>query len=83
MHIVCAKCHEDSGASFASYVVHAPNPATRSTQKTFPVLFYVFWIMVGIAVMTFAVFLPHTILWGIRELFPKKEKPEDEHHEQD
>jgi hypothetical protein len=80
---VCAKCHEDAGASFASYVVHAPNPAKQSTQKTFPMLFYVFWVMVGIAVLTFAVFLPHSLLWGIRELFQKKEKPEDEHREQD
>lgn len=71
---VCAKCHEGASASYASYVVHAPNPALVSTQKTFPVLFYVFWIMVIITAGTFVVFLPHTILWGIRELFLKKEK---------
>ena len=71
---VCAKCHEGASASFASYVVHAPNPASLSTTKTFPVLFYAFWIMIALAVGTFAVFLPHTITWGIRELFTKKEK---------
>lgn len=75
---VCSKCHEGSNASFASYVVHAPNPALVSTQKTFPVLFYVFWIMIAIAAGTFVVFLPHTVLWGIRELFMKKEKSEGE-----
>jgi hypothetical protein len=69
---VCAKCHEGASASFASYVVHTPNPAMAATKKTFPVLFYAFWIMVGIAVGTFVVFLPHTALWGIRELFIKK-----------
>jgi hypothetical protein len=59
-------------------VVHSPNPALASTQKTFPLLFYVFWFMVALAVGTFAVFLPHTALWGVRELFMKKEKPEGE-----
>ncbi|MEW6672302.1 MAG: hypothetical protein AB1427_11405 [Thermodesulfobacteriota bacterium] len=71
---VCAKCHEGAGASFASYVVHAPNPAMAATRKEFPALFYVFWAMVAIAVGTFVVFLPHTGLWGIRELFLRKEK---------
>lgn len=75
---VCAKCHEGASASYASYVVHTPNPALASTKKTFPVLFYVFWFMVALAVSTFVVFLPHTALWGIRELFMKKEKPEGE-----
>jgi hypothetical protein len=67
---VCAKCHKGSSASFATYVVHEPNPAIRGTQKTFPVLFYVFWSMVAIAVGTFAAFLPHAILWGFREFLP-------------
>ena len=75
---VCAKCHEGANASYASYIVHSPNPALASTQKTFPLLFYVFWFMIVLAVGTFAVFLPHTALWGIRELFMKKEKPEGE-----
>ena len=71
---VCAKCHEGSSASFASYVVHTPNPAMVSTMREFPALFYVFWAMVAIAVGTFVVFMPHTGLWGIRELFMRKEK---------
>lgn len=71
---VCAKCHEGAGASFAAYIVHMPNPALLSTKKQAPVLFYAFWAMVCIAVLTFLVFLPHTVLWGIRELFTKKEK---------
>jgi len=75
---ICAKCHEGASASFASYVVHAPNPAMAATKKTFPVLFYAFWIMVGVAVGTFVVFLPHTALWGIRELFAAKEKTTSE-----
>jgi hypothetical protein len=69
---VCAKCHEGASASFASYVVHAPNPSLSATKKSFPVLFYAFWIMIAIAAGTFVVFLPHSILWGIRELFVRK-----------
>jgi len=75
---VCAKCHEGASASYATYVVHTPNPSLTGTLKTFPVLFYAFWIMIAIAVGTFAVFLPHTILWGVRELFVKKEKKDRE-----
>ncbi|MFH1122863.1 MAG: hypothetical protein V1758_04310 [Pseudomonadota bacterium] len=75
---ICSKCHEGSSASFARYIVHAPNPASMSTLKSFPVLFYAFWIMIAIAVATFAVFLPHTAVWGIRELFQKKERTRSE-----
>ena len=75
---VCSKCHEGASASYASYVVHAPNPAMVTTLKTFPLLFYVFWAMIALATGTFAVFLPHTVLWGIRELFVKTEKAEGE-----
>lgn len=71
---VCAKCHEGASASFSTYVVHAPNPAMLSTKSSFPALFYAFWIMVAVAVGTFVVFLPHTVMWGIRELFQKGEK---------
>jgi hypothetical protein len=71
---VCAKCHEGASASFAGYVVHAPNPAMPETRKEFPALFYAFWIMIAVAVGTLVVFLPLTGLWGIRELFVRKEK---------
>ena len=69
---VCSKCHEGASASFAGYVIHEPNPSLAGTLKTFPVLFYAFWGMVAIAFGTFVVFLPHTILWGLRELLSKK-----------
>ena len=75
---VCAKCHEGSNASYASYVIHEPNPALASTLEDFPLLAYAFWIMVTIAVGTFLLFLPHTIMWGIRELFIKKENKSSE-----
>jgi hypothetical protein len=72
---VCAKCHEGANVSFATYIVHEPNPASAKTIKTFPLLAYAFWIMVAIGAGTFVVFLPHTFLWGLRELFAKEKKP--------
>ncbi|MEW5909361.1 MAG: hypothetical protein AB1659_06150 [Thermodesulfobacteriota bacterium] len=71
---VCAKCHPGAGSSYASYVVHEPQPGNAATLKSFPVLAYAFWVMLAIAVGTFAIFLPHTILWGVREFFMKQEK---------
>ncbi|MBU0971252.1 MAG: cytochrome c family protein [Proteobacteria bacterium] len=71
---ICSKCHEGASASYAGYVVHEPNPAMAGTLKTFPALFYAFWIMIAIALGTFVVFLPHTILWGLRELLSKKRR---------
>jgi hypothetical protein len=71
---VCSKCHEGASASFASYMVHAPNPAMMSTLKTFPVFFIAYWGMVAILAGTFLFFLPHTIVWGIREIFMRKGK---------
>jgi cytochrome b subunit of formate dehydrogenase len=64
---VCAKCHEGANNSYADFVVHAPNPAAPATRESFPMLYYAFWIMIAIAVGTFAVFLPHTFLWGWRD----------------
>ena len=72
-----------ASASYASYVVHEPNPALVSTFGAFPVLSVAFWAMVAIAVGTFVLFLPHTIMWGIRELFLKKEKKGSESDNQD
>lgn len=71
---VCAKCHEGANASFATYVVHAPAPSAAKTSQTFPALYYVFWLMMAIAVGTFAFFIPHAFLWGIRELLIKGKK---------
>lgn len=75
---ICAKCHEGAGVSFALYRIHEPNPALSSTARVMPILFYAFWIMVVLAVATFALFLPHTVLWGIRELFIKKGRGDGE-----
>jgi hypothetical protein len=34
--------------------------------------------MIALAVGTFAIFLPHTLLWGVRELFLKKTRSPNE-----
>jgi hypothetical protein len=71
---VCAKCHQGASGSFAMYVVHEPSPLLAGTSETFPVLYWAVWIMVIIAVGTFALFLPHTGLWMVRELFTRRRK---------
>ncbi len=67
---VCAKCHKGSSASFATYRIHEPSPLFLTTQKAFPVLFYTFWFMVILVVGTFAAFIPHAVMWGLREFLP-------------
>jgi hypothetical protein len=68
---VCAKCHEGATPSFASYMVHEPNPITSEARDTFPLLYYAVWIMLILAVGVFVVFLPYTVLWWIREFVAK------------
>ncbi len=74
---VCAKCHQGASASFAMYVVHEPSPLLAGTAESFPALYWVTWMMVILAISTFALFLPHTGLWMLRELFTRKKKGGD------
>lgn len=73
---VCAKCHEGSGASFASYVIHEPAPGAPATKKSFPLLYYTYWFMLLLLLVTLGFFVPHSVLVGLRELFRKKGKGE-------
>ena len=68
---VCAKCHEGATPSFAAYVIHEPNPLSPETGEDFPLLFWATWIMVVLAVGVFAVLLPYTAFWWLREWFDK------------
>ncbi|BCS89250.1 cytochrome c3 family protein [Pseudodesulfovibrio sediminis] len=70
--MVCAKCHQGASGSFAMYVVHEPSPLLAGTAESFPVLYWAVWTLLCIAVATFALFLPHTGLWMLRELFTRK-----------
>ena len=68
---VCAKCHDGATPSFASYMVHEPNPIASETRDSFPLFYYAIWIMLILAVGVFLFFLPYTALWWIREFFAK------------
>lgn len=76
--MVCAKCHQGASGSFAMYLVHEPSPLLASTAENFPVLYWAVWIMVVIALISFGLFLPHTGLWVLRELFTRKKQGGDE-----
>ena len=71
---VCAKCHQGSSASFASYIVHEPAPGAAATRESFPLLFYAYWLMLLLLAGTLAFFIPHSLLVGFRELFWRKGK---------
>lgn len=68
---VCAKCHEGATPSFASYMVHEPNPISSEARSSFPLLYYAVWFMLILAVGVFVFFLPYTVLWWIRELITR------------
>ena len=68
---VCAKCHDGATPSFASYLVHEPNPVASETRSTFPLFYYAVWVMLILAVGVFVFFLPYTVLWWIREFIAK------------
>jgi hypothetical protein len=77
---VCAKCHEEAGVSFATYLVHEPKAGAPETRKTFPALYYSNWFMMLLLVGVFVFFIPHSVIWVAREFFTgkKKEKTEPE-----
>jgi hypothetical protein len=75
---VCAKCHEGSNASFASYIVHEPAPGSVTARKSFPILYIVYWSMTVLLVGTLAFFIPHSFLTGVRELFTRKKEAEND-----
>lgn len=65
---VCAKCHEGATPSFASYMVHEPNPIAADGYARFPLLYYAVWFMLILSGGVFLFFLPYTALWWIRDL---------------
>ena len=68
---VCAKCHEGATPSFASYMVHEPNPVTSEARDDFPLLYYAVWFMLILAGGVFIIFLPYTAFWWLREFFSR------------
>lgn len=60
----CQKCHPGANRRFAGYLTHA----THHDPQKYPILFWVFWGMTGLLVVTFTVSGVHTILWLPRAL---------------
>ncbi len=65
----CQKCHPEANRRFAGYLTHA----THHDPEKYPYLFWVFWGMTGLLVVTFTVGGLHTLLWLPRALQMRKE----------
>ncbi len=69
----CGKCHEGSHRRFAGYLTHA----THHDPEKYPMLFWSFWAMTGLLLVTFGVFGLHTLVWlprSFRERFKLRKK---------
>jgi hypothetical protein len=55
----CGKCHAGATRRFAGYLTHA----THHDPKKYPFLFYTFWGMTTLLLVTFVVGGAHTLLW--------------------
>lgn len=71
----CLYCHPDANAKFAGYRVHGD----KFDKKGDPISFWTYVIMFAIVCFAFGTWVPHTILWFIRDqieaLREKRSKP--------
>ncbi|HEY5490078.1 MAG TPA: cytochrome c3 family protein [Gemmatimonadaceae bacterium] len=65
----CKKCHAGASRRFAGYLTHA----THHDFNKYPVLFWVFWAMTTLLVVTFTVGGAHTLMWLPRALKMRRE----------
>ncbi len=65
----CKKCHAGATPRFASYLTHA----THDDRSKYPILFWVFWAMTGLLVVTFTIAGAHTLLWLPRAMKMRRE----------
>jgi hypothetical protein len=65
----CKKCHTNANRQFAGYFTHA----THHDPQKYPWLFWSFWGMTGLLVLTFVVAGVHTLLWLPRSLQWRRE----------
>ncbi|MBU1341029.1 MAG: hypothetical protein KKE44_02820 [Proteobacteria bacterium] len=63
----CQECHEKANRQFAGFLPHAD---VQDRVKN-PLLFYSFWGMTILIVLTFALFGTHSILWLNRSMIEK------------
>ena len=71
----CQKCHPSATRRFAGYLTHA----THHDPHKYPWLFYTFWAMTSLLVVTFAVSGLHTLLWLPRTLQMRRQHRAREH----
>jgi cytochrome b subunit of formate dehydrogenase/nitrate reductase cytochrome c-type subunit len=63
----CQECHPKATAGFTGYLPHAD----KQDRAKNPLLFYSFWGMTLLIVLTFAVFGTHSVLWLNRSLIER------------
>jgi uncharacterized protein with PIN domain len=66
----CQTCHPGANRRFAGYLTHA----THHDPDKYPYLFYTFWGMTGLLVVTFVVSGLHTLLWLPRAFKMRRER---------
>lgn len=69
----CQQCHSGANRRFAGYLTHA----THHDPEKYPWLFWTFWGMTGLLVVTFVVSGIHTLLWLPRGLQWKRQQTAD------
>ena len=55
----CGQCHPGSHRQFAGYLTHA----THHDKTKYPILYYTFWFMTVLLVVTLSVAGTHTLMW--------------------
>jgi hypothetical protein len=70
----CQKCHANATRQFAGYLTHA----THHDPQKYPFLFYTFWGMTTLLVVTFFLSGVHTLLWLPRALQMRRKRKERE-----
>jgi hypothetical protein len=65
----CGKCHAGATRRFAGYLTHA----THHDPRKYPFLFYTFWGMTTLLLVTFVVGGMHTLLWLPRAFQMRRE----------
>jgi len=70
----CQKCHVNATRQFAGYLTHA----THHDPQKYPFLFYTFWGMTTLLVVTFVMSGVHTALWLPRALQMRRKRKEGE-----
>lgn len=69
----CQKCHEGATRRFAGYLTHA----THHDPKKYPFLFWTFWGMTSLLVVTFVFGGIHTLLWLPRALQVRRKQQQE------